>query len=123
MVRQGSAGMRSGKPGAKPASKRHDYGRKWPRSQGVKKAPEPKPHRFRPGTVALQEIRRYQKSTEPLVCRLPFEQLVREILQDFNHSLTIFCLTPATVTALQEAAEAYLVQLLKDSNLCAIHTK
>ena len=45
-----------------------------------------KPHQFRPGTVALHEIRKYQKSTELLICRLPFEQLVHEILQDFNSS-------------------------------------
>ena len=53
MVRQGSAGTGSGKLGAKSASTRPDYGGKWPRSQGGKKAPEPKPHRFRPGTVTL----------------------------------------------------------------------
>ena len=73
MVRQGSAGKGSGKPEAKSASTRPDYGGKWPRSQGGKKAPEPKPHRYRPGTVTLQEIRRYQKLTELLICRLPFE--------------------------------------------------
>ena len=52
-----------------------------------------KPHRFRPGTVALREIRRYQKSTELLIRKLPFQRLVREIAQDFKvmHSLLIFC--------------------------------
>ena len=65
--------MGSGKLGAKSALTRPDYGGKWPRSQGGKKAPEPKPQRFRPGTVTLQEIRRYQKLTEPLICQLPFE--------------------------------------------------
>ena len=43
-----------------------------------------KPHRFRPGTVALREIRRYQKSTELLIRKLPFQRLVREIAQDFK---------------------------------------
>ncbi|KAH8049799.1 hypothetical protein JL721_11578 [Aureococcus anophagefferens] len=46
-----------------------------------------KPHRYRPGTVALREIRRYQKSTELLVRKLPFQRLVREIAQDFKTDL------------------------------------
>ena len=82
-----------------------------------------KPHRFRPGTVALHEIRKYQKSTEVLILQLSFEQLVHEILQDFNSSEKVFRLTPATVMVLQEATEAYLVQLLEVSNLCTIHAK
>ena len=72
MMRQGSAGRGSGRPKMKPALMRPDYEGKWPRSQGGKKAPEPKPHRFRPGTVTLQEISRYQKLTEPLIGQLPF---------------------------------------------------
>lgn len=50
-----------------------------------------KPHRFRPGTVALREIRRYQKSTELLIRKLPFQRLVREIAQDFKVCMTLFC--------------------------------
>merc|ERR1712098_313835 len=46
-----------------------------------------KPHRYRPGTVALREIRRYQKSTELLIRKLPFQRLVREIAQDFKTDL------------------------------------
>ena len=61
---------------------------------------------FAPGTVALREIRRYQKSTELLIRKLPFQRLVREIAQDF-----------------QSSAEAYLVSLFEDTNLCAIHAK
>ena len=53
-----------------------------PATGGVKK-----PHRYRPGTVALREIRRYQKSTELLIRKLPFQRLVREIAQDFNTDL------------------------------------
>uniref|UniRef100_A0A8C8UG46 Core Histone H2A/H2B/H3 domain-containing protein n=1 Tax=Peromyscus maniculatus bairdii TaxID=230844 RepID=A0A8C8UG46_PERMB len=62
-----------------------------PSTGGVKK-----PHRYRPGTVALREIRRYQKSTELLIRKLPFQRL---------------------------ANEAYLVGLFEDTNLCAIHAK
>ena len=86
-----------------------------PATGGVKKA-----HRFRPGTVALREIRRYQKSTELLLRKLPFQRLVREIAQDFKTDLRF---QSSAVMALQEASEAYLVGLFEDTNLCAIHAK
>src|SRR5436305_2013190 len=97
-----------------------------PATGGVKK-----PHRYRPGTVALREIRRYQKSTETLIRKLPFQRLVREIAQDFRTGLRF---QSAAIGALQEAAEAYLVSLFEgivsmptylipDTNLCAIHAK
>jgi len=86
-----------------------------PATGGVKK-----PHRYRPGTVALREIRRYQKSTELLMRKLPFQRLVREIAQDFKADLRF---QGSAVLALQEAAEAYLVGLFEDTNLCAIHAK
>ena len=79
-----------------------------------------KPHHFRPGTVALREIRRYQKSTELLLRKLPFQRLVREIAQDFKTDLRF---QSTSVMALQEASEAYLVGLFEDTNLCAIHAK
>ena len=86
-----------------------------PATGGVKK-----PHRYRPGTVALREIRRYQKSTELLIRKLPFQRLVREIAQEFKTDLRF---QGSAVLALQEAAEAYLVGLFEDTNLCAIHAK
>ena len=79
-----------------------------------------KPHRFRPGTVALREIRRYQKTTELLIRKLPFQRLVREISQEFKTDLRF---QSTSVYALQEASEAYLVGLFEDTNLCAIHAK
>jgi len=84
-------------------------------NEGVKK-----PHRYRPGTVALREIRRYQKSTDLLIRKLPFQRLVREIAQDFKTDLRF---QSSAVAALQEASEAYLVGLFEDTNLCAIHAK
>ena len=72
------------------------------------------------GTVALSEIRRYQKSTELLIRKLPFQRLVREIAQDFKTDLRF---QSSAVLALQEASEAYLVGLFEDTNLCAIHAK
>ena len=88
-----------------------------PATGGVKK-----PHRYRPGTVALREIRRYQKSTDlpVLIRKLPFKRLVREIAQDFKTDLRF---QSSAVLALQEAAEAYLVGLFEDTNLAAIHAK
>jgi histone H3 len=79
-----------------------------------------KPHRYRPGTVALREIRKYQKSTDLLIRKLPFQRLVREIAQDFKTDLRF---QSSAVLALQEAAEAYLVGLFEDTNLAAIHAK
>ena len=79
-----------------------------------------KEHRYRPGTMALREIRRYQRSTELLIRKLPFQRLVREIAQEYNTDLRFQSLA---VLALQEASEAYLVGLFEDSNLCAIHAK
>ena len=86
-----------------------------PASGGVKKA-----HRFRPGTVALREIRKYQKSTDLLIRKAPFARLVREISQDFKPDLRY---QSHAIQALQEASEAYLVGLFDDTNLCAIHAK
>lgn len=79
-----------------------------------------KPIRYRPGELALREIRRYQKSTELLIRRLPFQRLVREITQDFKTDMRF---QAATMAVLQEAAEAYLIGLFEDTNLCAIHAK
>ena len=83
-----------------------------PATGGVKK-----PHRYRPGTVALREIRRYQKSTELLIRKLPFQRLVREVAQDYKTDLRF---QGSAVLALQESAEAYLVGLFEDTNLAAI---
>lgn len=77
-------------------------------------------HRYRPGTVALREIRRYQKSTDLLIRKLPFQRLVREIAQDVKNDLRF---QSTALHAMQEAAEAYLVSLFEDTNLCAIHAK
>lgn len=79
-----------------------------------------KKHRYRPGQLALKEIRRYQKSTELLIRRAPFQRLIREIAQNFKNNLQF---QAATMSVMQEAAEAYLIGLFEDTNLCAIHAK
>jgi histone H3 len=104
---------------------RKSLGGKAPRKQLATKAArkptdERKPHRYRPGTVALREIRKYQKSTELLIRKLPFQRLVREIAQDFKTDLRF---QSTAILALQEASEAYLVGLFEDTNLCTLHAK
>lgn len=79
-----------------------------------------KPHRYRPGTVALREIRRYQKTTDLLIRKLPFQRLFAEISRDFKQDLRA---ASTAVLAMQEAAESYLVGLFEDTGLCAIHAK
>ena len=86
-----------------------------PAHGGVKKA-----HRYRPGTVALREIRRFQKTTELFIRKRCFQRFVREIAQDFKSDLRF---QSFAIQALHEAAEAYLVSLFEDTNLCAIHAK
>ena len=76
--------------------------------------------RYRPGIVALREIRRYQKSTELLIRRLPFQRLVREMAQNMKTELRF---QASALSALQEASEAYLIGLFEDTNLCTLHAK
>jgi histone H3 len=86
-----------------------------PAAGGIKKA-----HRYRPGTVALREIRKYQRGTDLLLRKLPFQRLVREITEERKMGVRFQSLA---MTALQEAAEAYLVHLFEDANLSAIHAR
>ncbi|KAJ8646472.1 hypothetical protein MRB53_008220 [Persea americana] len=80
-----------------------------------------KPHRYRPGTVALREIRKYQKSFTLLIPAAPFIRCVREISNMYSREVTRW--TAEALIAIQEAAEAHLVSLFEDSMLCAIHAK
>ena len=97
------------------------------KKSGVKAPKVKRLHRFRSGTVALKEIRRYQKSTELLIRKLPFQRLVREISGDHKVITSSLCgkvrFQSLAIKALQEASEAYLVGLFEDTNLCAIHAK
>ncbi|KAJ7228573.1 histone-fold-containing protein, partial [Mycena pura] len=97
------------------------------KSTGADEGPAPRKKRFRPGTVALREIRKYQKSTDLLLRKLPFARLVREIANemttDYNDYMSDLRWQSSALMALQEATEAYLVHLFEDANLCAIHAK
>ena len=69
-----------------------------------------RPHRFRVGTVALREIRKYPRSTDLLIRKAPFNRLVREVAQDFNHGLRFNWFACA---ALHEASEDALGKILE----------
>lgn len=75
-------------------------------------------HRFRAGTVALREIRKYQKSTSLLIRRRPFQRLIKEVAQRFKADVRF---TSSALLALQEATESYLTTVFEDTNLCALH--
>lgn len=79
-----------------------------------------KPHRYRPGTVALREIRKYQRTTDLLIPKQPFGRLVMEIAHDFKKDCRFHGFG---LLGLQEAAEDYLIGMFEDTNLCAIHNK
>ena len=89
--------------------------------------PKAKRQRFRPGTRALKEIRKYQRSHHFLIPYLPFSRLVREVAQSTAASTTAgiqdLRFNSGALLALQEAAEAYLVTLFEDTVLCSIHAK
>jgi len=115
---------------AKTATARKSTGGRPPRQTNVatSAAGQRKPRRYRPGTVALREIRKYQKSTDLLIRRLPFSRVVREIALDMvtdqmDYSESGLRWQSSALLALQEATEAYLVHLFEDANLCAIHAK
>jgi histone H3 len=108
----------------KPKSPSSSNKQHQPRTGGMKPIAKTikkkKPHHFKPGTVALREIRRYQKSTELLIRKLPFQRLVKEIAQDFRTDLRF---QASAVNALQEAGENYLVGYFENTQLAAIHAQ
>ena len=122
-------GQRSGSIKAHLAKLQKKAADKAAKKSGMKapKGGVKKPHRFQPGTVALKEIRRYQKSTELLIWKLPFQRLVREISGDHKVITSPLCgkvrFQSLAIKVLQEASEAYIVGLFEDTNLCAIHAK
>ena len=84
-----------------------------PASDGQKKK-----FKWRPGTVALREVKRYQKKTDLLLLRAPFQRVVREIAHSYDPEARF---SPESLHAIQEAAEMHIVSLMEDSQLCAIH--
>lgn len=130
MPRQKVAGKKMSKPSSKVSvasgakhsktkqaqagSKGHPIAKKTAPAEGGMK----RKMRFRPGTVALREIKRYQKSTDLLMAKAPFQRFVRSICDGIDGQLRF---QSQALLALQEAAESYLSGLFEDANLCAIH--
>ena len=87
--------------------------------------PTQNPHCYRPGTVALQEIHRYQCTSELLIRKAPFGRLVCQVTADITHGIIKKKnkWTSDVIQALQEASEAYIMALFEDSNLVCIHPK
>lgn len=106
--RQRETGIYQNQPGDPPTAKATSTKRK---------------RRYKPGTNAIREIRQFQKSTDFLISKLPFSRLVREIAENYIGASYGIRWQSNAVLALQEASEAYLVHLLEDTNLCAIHAK
>jgi len=108
---------------AKKASSKNTEAKNSPNSKA--KSPENfKKRKFRAGTRALREIRKYQKSCDLLIPALPFSRLIREVAQSvLGYSMPDVRFQSSAIMALQEAAEAYLVTLFEDTVLCAIHAK
>jgi len=92
---------------------------KSPKSPKTPKSPRIR--RYRAGTKALMEIRRYQKTSDLLIPKLPFSRVIREVVQSVAAADMRF--QAVAILALQEAAEAFLVTLFEDSILCAIHAR
>ena len=109
-------GMKNGKKSVKGKDKKQ-IKKSAPAAGGMK---EKKKVHYKPGTVALREIKRYQKSMDMMLPKAPFQRLVRVICADFDPDLRF---QSQSLVALQEAAEAYIVSLFEDTNLCAIHAK
>jgi histone H3 len=82
---------------------------------GMKKA-----RRWHPGTVALREIRKFQKGTNLLIQKAPFQRLVREVATSHKQDLRF---QSSAILAIQEATESFVISVLADTNLCAIHTR
>ncbi|KAG6467354.1 histone H3.3b-like isoform X1 [Zingiber officinale] len=89
--------------------------------QGTQRKTEKRGRRFRPGVVALREIRKLQKSTKLLIPFAPFARLVREITGFYSREVTRW--TPDAMLALQEAAECHLQAMFEDAYLCSLHSK
>ena len=109
--------------GEEPAKRKlhPTMGGKAPWKEFLKAGKVKKTRKYQPGTVALREIQQFQKSTELLIRKLPFSWLVHEIAQEVGKTDMHF--QGSTIICLQEAAEAFLVSLMEDANLCAIHAK
>ena len=120
-ARQRQKASAAAQAAAQAAAHRHQLGAAPRRILGATGGVK-KPHRYRPGTVALREIRRFQKTTELLIRKAPFQRLVRKIAQKISKNKDIRFQSFA-VLALHEASEAYMIGMFEDTSLCALHAR
>lgn len=102
------------------ASKTKAIKKSAPATGGMKEDKERKKIRYKAGTVALREVKRYQKSMDCLLPRAPFLRILKQIAKEHNDEMRW---NSQAVQALQEAAEAYIVGVFEDTSLCAVHAK
>lgn len=83
--------------------------------------------RYRPGTVALREIRKYQKEVKILFRKLPMQRLYRDVLKDMKDALgnpvSGLRLQGQALRNLDEIVQSYIVSRYEAGNLCTIHAK
>ena len=130
-TKQGSGITRDARTGQRQKRTRRVGGKAPRKSRGSGQAGVKKPHRYRPGTVALREIRRFQKSTDLLIPKQSFQKAMREVVNDTQEDLKAMNalkiltepprVTCATVECLQSASEAIITKTFEDANVCAIH--
>ncbi|KAI0492625.1 hypothetical protein KFK09_026901 [Dendrobium nobile] len=104
--------------GAENAGQPHDGGT---RDEEAGEARRRVKHRFKPGTVALKEIRKLQKTWNNLIPAAAFIRIVKDMT--FFYSKEVNRWRAEALVALQEAAESFVIELFEDANLCAIHAK
>jgi histone H3 len=115
------AGKVNGKKAAGvPLKKQVDADGNAPAAPGGVVAQQKKKHRWRSGTVALREIRRYQKSTDLLLPKLPVQRLIREIAQDCKNDLRF---TRDALEAAHTAVEQYITEVFDRTQIACIHAK
>ncbi|PVD22568.1 hypothetical protein C0Q70_18385 [Pomacea canaliculata] len=109
---------------SQPQSQQSGSGRAGQRRTSDESGPQsPRRRRYRPGTKALKEIRHFQSTTSLLIRKLPFSRLVREVAMKLYPNRERLYWSATAIMALQEAAEAFLVRMFEDTNLCAIHAR
>ena len=87
-------------------------------TQGAISQPGKKLYRFKPGTIAMKQIREFQKSVNLLIPRAPFQRVIKEKALRENREIRF---QSAAIQAIQEAAEAHITSVMEDSNLICLH--
>lgn len=80
--------------------------------------------RYKPGTVALREVRRYQRGTDLLIRRLPYQRFVRSVADTHasgTNNAEGLRFQGAAIDLLQEASENYLISCLIDAKKLSAH--